>query len=351
MPGKVDKDETVKQVIDVILKVGILALLVFLCYIIMKPFLSIVLWSSFIAITVYPFYIHILARVGDRKKLAAIIVTLSLLGILVIPGFVLTESLIDGIRHLNTEIGSKGIDISPPPEEIREWPVIGNWLFSTWELASESLRPIVEKHREALIQAAQKFLGLILNTGIGMLQILLSIILSGFILVNSTRLEKYMRILVGKIAGDRGDEYTDLITLTIRNISKGVLGVAIIQSTLLGLLFFFAGIPYAGLWALICLILAIIQIGPFLVTIPVIIYLFLTLSTGAAVVWTILIIAGTLLDNFLKPIFMGQGASVPMLVIFLGAIGGLMAGGFVGLFLGAIGISLAYKLLLYWLAA
>ena len=157
------------------------------------------------------------------------------------------------------------------------------------------------------------------------------------------------RKLFKKLAGERGGEFTDVTEITIRNISKGVLGVAAIQSLFLGLIFVLAGVPYAGLWALICLILAIIQVGPFLVTVPVIIYFYVTLEPWLATIWTVLLIIGTLLDNVLKPILMGKDALVPMLVIFLGAIGGFIASGFIGLFIGAIGLSLGYKLFITWL--
>ncbi|MBA7584652.1 hypothetical protein ES708_26609 [subsurface metagenome] len=142
-----------------------------------------------------------------------------------------------------------------------------------------------------------------------------------------------------------------LMNLYAGNVAKGVLGVAIIQSILLGIIFILAGVPYAGLWALLCLFFAVIQVGPIVVTIPVIIYLFASIDPWLAFIWTILIVLASLLDNFLKPILMGKGAPVPMLVIFLGAIGGFIASGFIGLFIGAIILSLGYKLYLGWLEA
>ena len=149
--------------------------------------------------------------------------------------------------------------------------------------------------------------------------------------------------------GERGDEFAEISNVTIKNVAKGILGVAIIQSTLAGIGFILAGVPYAGLWALICLILAIIQIGPALVIIPVIIYLFSTMGLLGAILWTVYFVVVMISDNFLKPILLGKGAPVPMLVIFLGTIGGFITSGFVGMFIGAIILSLGYKLFITWL--
>jgi predicted PurR-regulated permease PerM len=157
--------------------------------------------------------------------------------------------------------------------------------------------------------------------------------------------KKFFKKLVGK----RGDEFSDISEKTIRNVVKGVFGVAVIQSILSGIVFMLAKVPYAGLWALLILILAIIQLGPALVIIPVIIYLFSAISPISATIWTVVLIAVMLSDNILKPYLMGKGSPVPMLVIFLGSIGGMMSFGFLGLFFGAIILSLGYKLYSGWL--
>ena len=130
---------------------------------------------------------------------------------------------------------------------------------------------------------------------------------------------------------------------------KGILGVAIIQGFLAGAGFMVAGVPGAGVWAFLCVFLAIIQIGIAPVAIPVIIYMFYradTLTAGLLMVWLILVM---LSDNFLKPILLGRGAPVPMLVIFLGSIGGFISMGFIGLFIGAVVLSLGFKLFQAWL--
>lgn len=137
--------------------------------------------------------------------------------------------------------------------------------------------------------------------------------------------------------------------LTVRNVAKGVLGVAIIQSLLAGIGFVLAGIPLAGLWILVCLVLSIVQIGILPVSVGVIIYIWGAADTGTATIFTIWMVLVGVSDNILKPILLGKGAPAPMLVVFLGAIGGFMVSGFIGLFTGAIILTLGYKLMISWL--
>ena len=154
--------------------------------------------------------------------------------------------------------------------------------------------------------------------------------------------------MLDKIVGDRGKEFGNITELTIQNVAKGILGVSFIQSTLAGIGFLLAGVPYAGLWTLICLLLSVIQIGPGLVIIPVIIYLFTIYSPLAATLWAVHFIVVMISDNIMKPFMLGKGAPVPMLIIFIGSIGGFILDGFVGLFIGAIFLSIGYKLFVAW---
>jgi predicted PurR-regulated permease PerM len=152
-----------------------------------------------------------------------------------------------------------------------------------------------------------------------------------------------------RLAGERGADLADISKKTVRNVVKGILGVAIVQALLAGAGFLAAGVPGAGLWAFLCLFLAIIQIGIFPIVIPVILYMFYsadTLTAGLLAGWLVLV---SLLDNLLKPILLGRGAPVPMLVIFLGAIGGFLSMGFMGLFVGAVILSIGFRILSTWL--
>ncbi len=176
---------------------------------------------------------------------------------------------------------------------------------------------------------------------------ILSIVISGIMLANTEKSEKSSVNFASRLMGSEGNEIISMIVLTIRNVAKGILGVAFIQFVLMGTAFILAHIPFAGLWALLVLLFAIVQLPVGIIAIPVIIYLYSAREPLPATLWSVIILLLGLLDNVLKPWLMGKGAPVPMLVIFIGAIGGMIMSGFIGLFTGAIILSLGYKLAQY----
>ena len=258
-------------------------------------------------------------------------------------------SLVDGMTYLNGKIQSGEIKIPPPPDNIDSWPVIGKPLKSRWHEASVNPKATLARYVPQIKAVSLRLLELAMSTSMGLLQITLSIIIAGVLMANAKGGGNLVRELFVRLAGERGSDFADISTITIRNVVKGILGVAIIQGLLAGAGFMVAGVPGAGLWAFLCLFLAIIQIGIAPVVIPVIIYMFYnadTLTAGLLMVWLILVM---LSDNFLKPILLGRGAPVPMLVVFLGSIGGFISMGFIGLFIGAVILSLGFKLFQAWL--
>jgi predicted PurR-regulated permease PerM len=152
-----------------------------------------------------------------------------------------------------------------------------------------------------------------------------------------------------KVAGNRGDEFAGVVNMTIGNVVKGILGVALIQAIITGLGFLFAGIPLAGLWTLLVFIFAVLQLPPAIIVVPIMAYMFSEKELTPAIIWTIYLMIAGLSDNILKPILLGKGAPVPMLVIFIGVIGGFIFSGFIGLFTGAVVMSIGYKLFISWL--
>jgi predicted PurR-regulated permease PerM len=177
----------------------------------------------------------------------------------------------------------------------------------------------------------------------------ISLVIAGVLMASAKSGGQVAKKLFVRLAGERGPEFAEISTKTVRSVVKGIIGVSLLQSILAGLGFAVAGIPGAGLWALLCLFLAIIQIGIGPAIIPVIIYAFLKMSTLTAVILTVWLVLLAISDGPLKAVLMGRGASVPMLVIFLGAIGGFISFGFLGLFIGAVILSVGYKLLEVWL--
>ena len=334
--------------IDLILKVGILFLVVFLCFIILKPFLGMLLWGLIIAIILFPVYFRLRGWLGKRNKLSSIILTIVALSILTLPSIWLVNQLVEGVKFLAENFHAGDLHIPPPTASVADWPVIGNWLYENWLELSENMGESLRGFMPQIVAWGEKTLGTLANTGLGVLQFAASIIIAGIFLIFFEKGSESGRKIFQKVVGERGEEFLDISLLTIRNVAIGVLGVAIIQTTLMGVGLILADIPLAAVWIVLILVMTIAQLPVLLFNIPLIIYLFAFMDPLPAVLWMLYFLVMGMIDNILKPMLMGKGASVPMLVIFLGALGGFMAFGFIGLFLGSIVLSLAYKLYLTW---
>jgi len=344
-----DKKAILNIGVDLILKIGTLLLIIFLCFKILTPFISILLWALVIAIILAPLYDHIGKWFGRRKKLAALVIGIIGLAVLLIPSYLLIDSIIFGLRELGDSMKEGTIDLPPPPASVEEWPVIGNWLYENWVEVHEDLNESVRKYMPQVRSFGEKVLNYLAGTGLGILQFALSIIIASVMLTYSEKVVSGIDRLFIKLAGDKGLEYAEIAEKTVKNVAAGVIGVAIIQTALFGAGMMIGGLPLAGFWILITLILAIIQIPMFAVTIPMVIWSIATKEPLPAVLWSLYFVLVGLVDNVLKPMIMGAGASVPMLVIFLGALGGFIAYGFLGLFFGAFVVSLGYRLYVAWL--
>jgi len=344
----IDSQKTTSTVVDVLIRVGFLLILVAWCFQILTPFLGPVLWALLISVVLNPIYQKLAAKMGGRKKLSATLITLVMLAFIILPSYLFFNSLIEGVREIGTQMTNNEFTVPPPTEKVKGWPLIGKKTYDVWKLSSENIDEAMRQYEDQIASLGRTILSSILGTGKGVLQFVLSVIIAGVLLTYSEKGGAFVKKFFQKLVGDRGDEFAALSTNTIKNVAKGILGVAIIQTLLAGLGFAIAGIPYAGLWTLLVLVLAIVQLPSTIVFIPIIIYMYSIMPGWAATLWAIYFVAVGLSDNVLKPILLGKGASVPMLVVFLGAIGGFMAFGFIGLFVGAIVLSLGYKLFEAW---
>lgn len=335
--------------IDIAIRLGVLAVLVAWCFQILRPFVSPIVWGIIIAVALYPVYQKLNANLGDRRKLTAAIMTLSALLIIIIPGVQLAVSSVDSLKTLNTKLGNGELKVPPPPEGVGNLPFIGESVRNLWQKASDNLESTLMKFEPQVKAFAKWLLKIVFGTAVGLLMFAISLIIAGVLMATAKSGGLMAKSLFVRLAGDRGADFAEISVKTVRSVVKGIIGVSIIQALLAGLGFALAGIPAAGLWALLCLILAIIQIGIGPVIIPVIIYAFSKMSTLTAVMLTVWLVLLAISDGPLKAVLMGRGASVPMLVIFLGAIGGFISFGFLGLFIGAVILSVGYKLLEVWL--
>ncbi len=340
---------SLKKTVEIVVSLAAIIGLFIWCFRIIAPFFNLIVWGIIIAVALYPGFKKLERTFGDRKKLAALVITLVLLGVIILPSIKLTGSLVTELRDFSQDIINEDVQIAPPPDKVADWPLIGEWAYKTWQSASEGLVTILQQFEPQLIKISKWLLETVVETGFGLIKFMLSIIIAGILLINSGNAGRVARNVFIRVAGDRGKEFADLSEKTIRNVTRGILGVAIIQSLLAGLGFILAGIPGAGLWTFLALLFAVIQVGVAPVTIPVIVYMFYTMNTPVAILFTIYFLVVMISDNILKPLLLGKGAPVPMLVVFLGAIGGFITTGFLGLFTGAVILSLGYKLFQVWI--
>ena len=336
------------SIYDTIVRIFFLFLIVVWCLLIILPFVHIILWGLIFGIALLPLHNWLTKVLKGRSKLASTIIVLVGLSIIIIPGVLFIDSIVEGVKEMRVAYQADSLSIPPPSEKVKTWPVLGNKVFELWSSLSSNLEDFIVKYKDQLKEIGKKVATGLLGTVSGIIQIIAALIIAGVLLVVSGTGEA-VRQFFRKVAGDRGDEFADVAKATIGNVVKGVLGVALIQAFLIGLGFLLAGIPFAGLWTLIVLILAILQLPPTLIVLPIVAYMFSEMEILPAALWTIYLFLAGLSDNFLKPILLGKGAAVPMLVIFIGVVGGFMFAGFIGLFTGAIVMSIGYKLFIAWI--
>jgi len=339
----------IAKALEATIQIGLVVLLIYWCFRIGRPFIEIFLWGIIIAVAVHPGYDRLKSVLGGRGRLTATLITLLALIVLLVPTYMLSESLIHTVKEYSARLDAGKLRVPPPSESIKSWPVIGEPLSKFWSLASSNLEaalstmgPQIKKYGIPMMSAAA-------GAGLGILKFVVSIIIAGVLLANAAGGGQVARSFATRLAFERGTKAVELAETTVRSVALGILGVAVIQSLLAGIGFLVVGVPGAGLLALLILILAVVQLPPLLILGPIIVYVFFTSSTVIAVVFAIWSILIGISDAFLKPLLMGRGVDIPMLVIFIGAIGGFMASGIIGLFIGAIIFALGYKLFLAWL--
>jgi predicted PurR-regulated permease PerM len=345
-----DDNVLVATALKVTIRVGAVLLLVVWCFSIVRPFLVPVVWGIVIAVASYRLYALLESVVGGRRGLAGAIYAATALLVLLVPVTLLGGTLVSGVRALAIGLADGTLDIPPPPVTVAQWPLIGEPLYGFWHLASANLEQALGSINNQLAAVGRWLLGFIGAMVLGFLQFIVAIFIATALVMNAAGGERVAGEVATSFAGADGRGYAELTVKTIRSVAKGIIGVALIQATLAGLGFVVAGVPAAGLLALICLILAIVQIGPGLVLIAVIIHQFTVLDTTSAVLFMVWCIAVGLIDNFLKPLMLGRGVDLPMLVIFIGAIGGVLTSGILGLFVGPVVLALGYSLFMLWVA-
>ena len=345
------EDQTFQhRALESAIRIGLIVLLILWCFNIVKPFLMLILWGAIIAVAVYPLFMKFQSLLGGRQKLAATLMTLIALAMLITPTIMLSDSAIKNSQAFAKKLQEGTLDIPEPSDNVRNWPLIGHNMYEAWSLASNNLEAWIKKYKEQLTALGKSALSAAAKAGITVLQFTISIVIAGiFLIYAKSGTNSVDRLCIRLVGRQKGEAVAQMASATIRSVAQGVLGVALIQAVLAGIGFLVMGVPYAGILTLLVLLWAIIQLPTLIVLAPVIIYVFSTATTGAAVIFLIWSLVVGLSDNVLKPLLLGRGLDIPMPVILLGAIGGMIMSGLIGLFVGAVVLSVGYSLYSAWL--
>ena len=341
------KDRFIERVI----LLALLAFLVFLCIQIVSPFIGPMLWGVIIAVATWHPYRRLSKALGDKRILAAVLVSLGLLLILVVPISLLVDSLAEGVRGVAGLMRDlTTIRLPEPPAWIRDLPVVGMELDDQWRQAMVDLPASLAQLQPYIGTAAGYGLSIGAGLGFAIIEFLVAIVIAAILLVTGEAGVQVLRRFVARIGGAHHMSLLDVAAQTIRGVAAGIIFTAFLQAALLVLGLVVVGAPGPILLGFLTFFLLVLQLPNWLVWIPVVIWLGYKGETGLAIflfIWGTFVVST--IDNFIRPYLISQGARLPLLLIFVGVIGGLFAYGFIGLFVGATLLGVGYTIFRSWL--
>ncbi|MFA1562521.1 AI-2E family transporter [Aliivibrio fischeri] len=339
------------QAIDAFIKISALSVLVLWCFSILKPFLLLMVWGGIIATALYPIVAFFSKKTALSESKVSIILTVIGVLLLLIPLIALSTGIYTSGTELFLGYQDGSIAIPKPKERMQDWPIIGHEAYSFMSLASSNLESLLFKYSTEVKVVAAKAASLVGSLGGGFIQFIVSTIIAGVFMANASKCERAFILITNRLTGKHGEELIKLSKVTIRSVVQGVIGVAVIQATMAGLGMAVVGISASvlGLWVFLVLVFAIIQLPPILILLPIIFYVFSVDTTTTGVLFAIWCVLVSSSDAILKPILLSRGSHIPIIVILLGALGGMAMSGIVGLFVGAVVLSLTYQMFTVWL--
>ena len=343
-------DERVFQLtFNVFLRLSLVALLMFFSFLILRPFMIIIVWAVILAVALEGVFEKLCGMVGGRRSVAAAIFAIVAITLLGYPSYKIGESLLGSVRIVREALDEGTLQAPPPPESLANLPMVGERAYDAWLQASEDMQAAVEQYDPQIRTAGRWLLGFLAGIGTSVLGTMLALIIAAAFLNYSESSTRALRAVTARIQGDWDEDVVGMAGATINSVARGVLGVALAQAVLCGLLLFIVGFPGAGLLTIAILVLAIVQFPVTIAMLLPIIWGFGNMGTLAAIGFAILCVAAGAADLPLKAMFLGRGVSLPTSVILLGAIGGMVSMGIMGLFIGAVVLGVGYKLAQAWL--
>jgi predicted PurR-regulated permease PerM len=335
--------------IEVAIHLGLVAFLFYSAYALVHPFLPVMVWSVVLTVALYPVYNWLTAALGGRARVAAILITVVGLVIIIGPATWLGVGLVESLPGLIARIEKGGLTIPPPWESVKDWPFLGQQIYDYWKTASNNIADVLRPFLPQLKPVGEFLLGAASKAGAGTLVFLFSVVITGFLFTRGPALLRATRTLAHRVDPSYGENFLDLAGATIRAVSRGVIGISLLQAVIGGAGMSLAGVPFASVLTLAILVLGIVQIGPVIIIIPLTIWGWMELSTGAALAFTVCMAAVYVVEAVMKPFLLAHGLKTPMLVIFIGVIGGILEHGIPGLFAGPIVLAVAWEVAKAWI--
>ncbi|KPG91979.1 permease [Pseudomonas sp. RIT-PI-q] len=350
VPTPITEKTFSRSLLDVLIRAGLIIILVLFCFQIFSPFRDLMLWSVILAITLYPLQKRLMAGRGLKEGHVATLIILIAIVILMVPIYLLGTSIADSVEKAMNVVREGGVHIPPPADSVAGWPVVGKPLSAAWLQASTDLPGLTEKYIPQIKGVSLTLLSKLAGVGMGFLTFIFALIIAGIFMAYGEGGSRSAVQIASRVSGPaKGPKIAELCTATIRAVALGVVGIAFIQMLLVGLGFVLKGVPGAGLLALAVLLLGIMQLPVTVITLPVIVYVFATEGANTAtIVFAIYVFVAGLVDNVLKPLLLGRGVDVPMPVVLIGALGGMVTGGIIGLFIGPVVLAVGYQLFWQW---
>ncbi|MBT3427842.1 MAG: AI-2E family transporter [Gammaproteobacteria bacterium] len=338
--------------VEGLIRFGLIAVILFLCIQVFSPFARIVGLGLILAIALYPLNQALANRIGCRPGLAATLLVIGGLLLLGLPTVMLGGSMADQANQLYSNIESGTLKVSAPAPAVADWPLVGEPLYQAWSKMAEDLQGFVEANHAKIREFSRWAVATAASIAGAILAFLGSLIVAGIIMAFGESGSAAMGRIFNRLSdSSQGPRLQTLSTATIRSVAMGVVGVSFIQALLLGIGFILAGIPAPGILALIALFLGILQVPAMVIALPAIAYIWLVGGDDGSLIniaLTVYFLISMLADNVLKPIMLGRGVEAPMPVILIGAMGGMISFGIIGLFSGPVILATAYVVFMEW---
>lgn len=343
-------EQVIETSVDVYVRLVVISLIAYLALQFVGPFILVLLWATILAVAIYPVFTWLRGKLGGRSGLSATLIAVVGLAILITPTVMAVQSMVETLGGVSAALSQDRFSVPPPDEGVKAWPLVGGWVYDLWTHAHENLGSTIEQFAPHIEETAVKLISTGAGLLTGVLQFALSIVFAAVFMSFASPLVAVTTRVAQRVGSDRGHEMLKMAGATIQNVSRGVLGVALLQGMFAAIGIFVYGLPVPGVLAALTLMLCIVQAPP-LAFIPMIIYAWSVDGGTATVLFTIYMVAVMFLDNVLKPILMGRGLTTPMIVILIGVLGGTLTSGMLGLFIGPVVLALFYEMVMVWATA